>query len=75
MKGSEDELFVDNCVIVMTKQEIGFDTSKVIAAVLYDNTYYIQYETVEAAEEAVEILKQYPSVEFAETYSVVSITD
>ncbi len=79
MNNSEDDLFVDNCVIVKSTQEIAFDTSKVIAAVhyidIYDDTYYIQYETVEAAKEAVEILEQYPTVVYAVTDSVVSLDD
>lgn len=59
---------MDNCVIVQVSQEIAFDTSKVISAVQYEDSYYIQYETVEAAKEAVKIFEQYPSVVFARIY-------
>lgn len=53
-----------------SSQDIAFDTSDVISAVQYNDIYYIQYETVEEAKEAVEIFEQYPSVVFAETDEV-----
>ena len=64
---NSEALFVKNCVIVKSLQDIAFDTSEVISAVQYDDIYYIQYKTVEAAQGAVEIFEQYPSVVFAET--------
>lgn len=71
-KMKKDKLFVDNCIIVNSPQEIAFDTSKVISAVHYDDMYYIQYETVADAKEALEILNQYPSVVYAVTDEVIA---
>lgn len=64
------ENFTDNFVIVLSEQEITFDTSDVVAAVFYKDDsnediiyeYYIQYETVEAAEEAAKELEKMESV-------------
>lgn len=60
----------ENCVLVWSEQEITYDTSDVVASVYYRNDYYedirydyyIQYETVEAAEEAVKALEETESV-------------
>lgn len=43
-----------------------------ISAVQYDDIYYIQYKTVEAAQRAIENFEQYPSVVFSETDESVS---
>lgn len=69
---NSEALFVKNCVIVKSLQDIAFDTSEVISAVQYDDIYYIQYKTVEAAQRAIENFEQYPSVVFAETDESVS---
>lgn len=45
---------VENFVIVKTEKDIAFDTSKVVDAIRYDDIYYIQYETIQDAKDAVE---------------------
>ncbi len=71
----EGELFVDNCVIVKTDEDIAFDTSAVITAVRYDGIYYVQYETVEDAKNAIDVFQKYPTVEYAVADGLVVLDD
>lgn len=75
MTGKEEQLYVDNCVIVKTIQDIAIDTTNVILAVRYDDVYYIQYETVQDAQKAMAVLAQYPSVEYAVTDQIVTLEE
>lgn len=63
---------LENCVIVKTKQDIAFDTEKVVGAIRYDKNYYIKYETKSDALDAVKILETYPTVKYAVTDKMVS---
>ena len=78
IKESNSEIIpdsADNCLIVKTDQDIAFDTTHVIEAIRYNGVYYIQYESVQDAEDAVSVLEEYPTVEFAEQNETVHIDD
>lgn len=65
---SNSEMFsesIENCVIVRTSSDIVFDTSNVVQAVRYNGIYYIQYTSVQNAQEAIEAFQEYPTVEYA----------
>ncbi len=78
IKESNSEIIpdsADNCLIVKTDQDIAFDTTHVIEAIRYNGVYYIQYESVQDAEDAISVLEEYPTVEFAEQNETVHIDD
>lgn len=66
---------VENFVIIKTEKDIAFDTSKVVDAIRYDDIYYIQYETIQDAKDAVETFQSYPTVEYVTPWSTIEIID
>ena len=69
----EDYYYVENCVIVGCDEDILFDTTHVIEGVRYNGIYYLRYDTVENAKEAVNAFEQNEKVKYAETDMLFSI--
>ncbi|MEI3219130.1 MAG: S-layer homology domain-containing protein [Lachnoclostridium sp.] len=69
----EERLFVSNCVIMRTNPEASFaiDAGCIVAVMQYtkNNSFYIQYDSEEAAAEAVKSLKEVDGVRYAEQNS------
>lgn len=71
---SSKKRYVSNCVSTELEPnfDIDFDTEHVLTIIKYQELYYIQYESEDAAKEAVEVLKQIDGVKYAEVDAIVN---
>lgn len=72
---SSTDQYVSNCVALEIEPnfELSFDTKHVLAIIKYQEMYYIQYDSEDAAKEAAEELRQTDGVKYAEVDAIVDV--